>query len=210
MVQLPGIDAYEDAVRQQASQNEGYLALFEQALRADGDRPGAEVDEALRDARQFLNDYLLYEDDNGLEMGCYLVDDYMEEVVAQGAEPSRTLVERVAHSLVALYRCMHEARLVDEDALDELLATVEAQLPAWKEMCTARGASVPGSSREHLAAMRDVVAQGLGHPRDTRPTREEAIELLTLALLHLREGVDDARTRDALRTLGLSHLVRTA
>ena len=127
------LQAYEQALRGRAKEYERALADFERALNRD-DLAQSDVEQSLGDLQCFLNEYLLHEDDNTLEMGCYLVDDFMEEYfIANCSLPSADAVEHMCKSLEHFYSLMLNAGSVDEDAYDELVATIEAQQTAWKD-----------------------------------------------------------------------------
>ena len=178
--QMQAGDAYRSVLARQHSQNEAYLAEFARDLATRG----TERDEAPRqveDVRRFLNEYLLNEDDCSLDMGCYLVDDYFAEFfVRNQAELSADAVVRSAASLERFYGLMLEHSHVDEDAYEELCATIEAQLDSWKDTCARALAN--GTSRKGDAA------------------RQETVQSLMLALLHVTGG-DDALERQALQSL---------
>ncbi len=147
----------ETTLRKQGRIYESYLAEFEAALSAAGSSSRS-IRRHMRNASCFLTEYLLYEDDNSLEMGCYLVDDFMEGYVIEHCSwASPAAIEQSGTSLVRFYRCMLEAHHVDEDALDELEATIDAQMPLWKEECegAAHRTELPGG-------INALVAQSLG------------------------------------------------
>ncbi len=209
------MDSYERTLREQWQQNEEDLAAFASSLEADG-LSERTIRHHLRNVGCFLNEYLLHEDDNSAEMGCYLVDDYMETyVIQQCSWATPRAIEHNGASLVRFYRFMCDARHVDEDAFEELRATIDAQLPAWKDECRkavgdSRGGAGVDEGSSLLASIHETVARTMGVPEvaqedgnaDASPTREEAIDALTLALLRLvsAEDMTDGRTGEgALR-----------
>ena len=213
----------ETTLRKQGRIYESYLAEFEAALSAAGSSSRS-IRRHMRNASCFLTEYLLYEDDNSLEMGCYLVDDFMEGYVIEHCSwASPATIEQSGTSLVRFYRCMLEAHHVDEDALDELEATIDAQMPLWKEECegAARKTELPGDINALVAQSLQPVTQGTGSekpgaaspqpgsdPREKFFTNSKAetkgsaqraavgIDQLALALLYLcsQNGESDALT----------------
>ena len=154
------LTALERAMREQASLNESYLDEFAAALVAGG-IDGQEAERHLREARRFLNDYLLHEDDNSLEMGCYLADDYVEGyLVAQLPDTSPDDIVHSADSLVRFYASMLQAGHVTADDFEELEATVRMQTGAWQQEAAAvRGEARPDDSL--LGSIQGTVAQSL-------------------------------------------------
>ncbi len=154
----------ETTLRKQGRIYESYLAEFEAALSAAGSSSRS-IRRHMRNASCFLTEYLLYEDDNSLEMGCYLVDDFMEGYVIEHCSwASPAAIEQSGTSLVRFYRCMLEAHHVDEDALDELEATIDAQMPLWKEECegAARRTELPGDINALVAQSLRPETRGTG------------------------------------------------
>ena len=177
------LDSYERTLREQWQQNEKDLVAFASSLEADG-MPDRTIRHHLRNVGCFLNEYLLHEDDNSTEMGCYLVDDYMETyVIQQCSWATPRAIEHNGASLVCFYRFMRDTHHVDEDAFDELRATIDAQLPLWKDECrkiggtSAESGSDAGHGRGLLASIHEAVSNSLGGVRGAVPAASSAGEV---------------------------------
>ena len=186
--------AYEQAFRTQGQRNEAYIAQFTASLKASG-LAAEQIKREVRDVGRFLNGYLLHEDDPSAEMGCYLVDDYMENYVIQHSPwATPEAIERSGNSLVSFYSWMLEAHQVDEDAFEELQATIDAQLPLWQEACAQANASTAStSSQSLLGAIQDTVTRSVA----SEPVgADDSIDMLLLSLLYL--GETEGGTSDPL------------
>ncbi|MBR3313350.1 MAG: hypothetical protein IKG18_04340 [Atopobiaceae bacterium] len=177
------LDSYERTLREQWQQNEKDLAAFASSLEADG-MPDRTIRHHLRNVGCFLNEYLLHEDDNSTEMGCYLVDDYMETyVIQQCSWATPRAIEHNGASLVRFYRFMRDTHHVDEDAFDELQATIDAQLPLWKDECRKIGgaSAESGSDAGHggglLASIHEAVSNSIGGVRGAASAASTAGEV---------------------------------
>ena len=178
--------AYEQAFRTQGQRNEAYLAQFTASLKASG-LAAEQIKREVRDVGRFLNGYLLHEDDPSAEMGCYLIDDYMENyVIRHSSWATPEAIECSGNSLVSFYQWMLEAQQVDEDAFEELQATIDAQLPSWQEACTqANATTTTASSQNLLGAIQDTVTRNVVSGPAITPS---TVDMLLLSLLYLGES----------------------
>lgn len=186
--------AYEQTFRTQGQRNEAYIAQFTASLKASG-LAAEQIKREVRDVGRFLNGYLLHEDDPSAEMGCYLVDDYMENyVIRHSPWATPEAIERSGNSLVSFYQWMLEAQEVDEDAFEELQATIDAQLPFWQEACIqANSSTATTSSQNLLGAIQDTVTRSVA---SEPATSTNTIDMLLLSLLYL--GETEGSTSDPL------------
>ncbi len=191
--------AYQRASEAQRHKNGQLLADFETAIAHEG-LPAHEVQRCLDDVRLFLDGYLLQQDDNALDMGCYLIDDFVEEFLVAQGEITPDDIERICEALLRFYGHLLEKTNIDEEDYEELDATIDAQLAEWKQACLHRVISRPP------AKMRDVVTLSMP-PAGERADVQYVIDRITLMLLYLldQQSCEDAMERavDRLQAEGL-------
>lgn len=191
--------AYQQACEAQRYKNGQLLADFETALAHEG-LPAHEVQRCLDDVRLFLDGYLLQQDDNALDMGCYLVDDFVEEFLMAQGDTTPDDVERICAALLKFYGHLLGETHIDEEDYEELDATIDAQLAEWKQACLYRIVSLPP------AEMHDMVTLSMP-PSGGRADAQGALDRVTLMLLYLleQEPNEDAMARavDRLQAAGL-------
>ena len=197
--------AYQRASEAQRHKNGQLLADFETAIAHEG-LPAHEVQRCLDDVRLFLDGYLLQQDDNALDMGCYLIDDFVEEFLVAQGEITPDDIERICEALLRFYGHLLEKTNIDEEDYEELDATIDAQLVEWKQACLHRNTSRPPTE------MRDVVSLSMPFAGDLpdageRSEKQDAIDRITLMLLYLldQQSCEDAMERavDRLQAEGL-------
>lgn len=191
--------AYQQACKAQHCKNGQLLADFETALAHEG-LPAHEVQRCLDDVRLFLDGYLLQQDDNALDMGCYLIDDFVEEFLVAQGEITPDDIERICEALLRFYGHLLGETHIDEEDYEELDATIDAQLAEWKQACLYRVVSRPP------AEMRDVVTLSMP-PAGERAGMQSVIDRVMLMLLYLleHESGEDAKAQaiDRLQAAGL-------
>ncbi len=191
--------AYQQACEAQRRKNERLLTDFETTLTYEG-LPTREAQQYLSDIRLFLDGYLLRQDDNALDMGCYLVDDFVEEFLVAQGDTTPDDVDRICTALLRFYgHLLGEAHIEEED-YEELDATIDAQLAEWKQACLYRVVSRPP------AEMRDVVTLSMP-PAGEQAGMQSVIDRVMLMLLYLleHESGEDAKAQaiDRLQAAGL-------
>ena len=203
-------EAYEKACEVRRQENEKYLAEFEQWLMASG-ISNKTIQNHKSNVEFYLNTYLLREDAHGMEDGCSadLLDEFMGYFfVRKCAWSTPATIKQNATSFKKFYKCMLETGHIKQESYDALLATIKEYMPDWIAECEDFNNVGPsnedlldlfgGGSGGLLDAVYDAVAQHLGldglmapggaddiDEDYELPTRQDAINELTLALFYL-------------------------
>jgi len=80
----------------------------------------------------YINNYLCYEDVQGVRIGCYSTSEFFEDwFVRKAAWSSCAQIKSIAASLKKFYAYMLTLSIVDQDDYDELRETIKEEMPDW-------------------------------------------------------------------------------
>ena len=184
--------------------NAEYLALFERALKQQGLADNA-IHRHVGNVDFFLNDYLLYDDANEMESGCSDVGGFLGDFfIRKCTWSSPTAIKENAASIKAFYQCMRDNDLISESSYEELAQTIEEDMDEWQAACSAfdgKGADLAFlGDEDDMAFYDDFDAEpSTGGLAAATTTREDIIQLFTLALMYLNSKGADADAQGKAR-----------
>ena len=224
---------YDEECERVRKQNAVYLEMFERSMREQG-LAESTVHRHLGNAEFYLNDYLLYYDVNDMEFGCFDVGGFLGDFfIRKCTWSSPATIKENATSIRKFYQCMRDNGLVSSDDYAELAQTIEEDMGEWLAAFAAFNDQDDSSFFDDLDGLDDFdfdeLDDGLSEnpPSAAAPTREEIVNLFTLALFYLtsweervggKEGPLERRAwksadwdaLDALRESGLIHCTNKA
>lgn len=169
-------------------QNAGYLELFQRALKQQGLADKA-INRHVGNVDFFLNEYLLYDDANEMESGCSDVGGFLGDYFIRKCTWSSPIaIEENAASIKRFYQCMRDNDLISEASYEELVQTIEEDMGEWQAACTAFDAQDNRWAFDDLDDFDEAMPDSAA-PADLT-TREDIIQLLTLALMYLNSKKD--------------------
>ncbi len=200
---------YEQSCEQRRKENDGYIREFDNWLMAKG-LSNETIQRHIDNVHFYLNSYLLHEDAYRMEDGCFRIDDFLGRFFIRKCMWSTPkTIKQNATSLKKFYMCMLEAGHITRESYDALLATIKSDMPLWIEGCEAYndpsanyfGDFIGPASIDHnlFDTAYAAVAKSLGldyllenedsnlqdENMDDMLSKEEAIDMLTMALLYL-------------------------
>lgn len=212
---------YEQACKERRKENDGYIREFDNWLMAKG-LSDKTIQRHIDNANFYINEYLLHEDAYRMEDGCYRIDDFLGRFFIRKCMWSTpATIKQGATSIKKFYRCMLDSGHITRESYDTLLATIKSDMPLWIEDCEAYndpGANYFGDFLGSDSIDQDLfdtayaaVAKSLGldyllgdddsdmldEDMDDMLSKEEAIDMLTMALLYLTSHRDKTRYASA-------------
>lgn len=181
---------YDEECERIREQNAGYLELFQRTLKQQG-LADKIINRHVGNVDFFLNEYLLYNDANEMESGCSDVGGFLGDYFIQKCTwSSPVAIEENAASIKRFYQCMRDNDLVSEASYEELAQTIEEDMGEWQAACTAFDTQNNSWLLDDLDDFDETMPSSTDSADLT--TREDIIQLLTLALMYLNSKKNSA------------------
>lgn len=122
------VEDYEKEFKRVEDNNGKLLVLFEKSLAGLSDKT---IDNHLSNASLFLNEYFYREGLENPQEGAEYIDSFFDFFVRKCLWASPATVKQLAASMKKFYKCMYQNKIVDEDAVNEVLVTIQYGLEDW-------------------------------------------------------------------------------
>lgn len=121
---------YDEEFKRVEENNNKLLLIFENSLKGLADKT---IKNHLTNASLFLNDYFYREGLENPQEGAEYIDSFFDFFVRKCLWSSPYTVKQLAASIKKFYKCMYQNKIVDSDALDEVLTAISWGLEEWME-----------------------------------------------------------------------------
>lgn len=123
-----GVKDYDEEFKRVEENNRKLLSIFGNSLKGLSEKT---INNHLSNASLFLDDFFYRERLENPQEGAGYIDSFFDFFVSKCLWSSPNSVKQLAASIKKFYMCMYENRIVDINALTDVLTTIIWRLEDW-------------------------------------------------------------------------------